>query len=90
MPELEINILAVFTKKVPLNSQAFLGIRICDKIIFRHGHFIQITLKFEVTSFEPEKVEMESGARFLAFSILSVFLFDNYQENEFIDVMLVT
>ena len=27
----KINILAVFTKKVPLNSHAFLGIRICDK-----------------------------------------------------------
>ena len=27
----KINILAFFTKNVPLNSQAFLGIRICDK-----------------------------------------------------------
>ena len=28
----KINILVFFTKKVPLNSQAFLGIGICDKI----------------------------------------------------------
>ena len=27
----KINILAFFTKKAPLNSQAFPGIRICDK-----------------------------------------------------------
>ena len=27
----KINIFAFFTQKVPLNSQAFLGIRICDK-----------------------------------------------------------
>ena len=31
-----------------------------------------MTLNFEVISFEPEKMEMESGARFLAFSIFSV------------------
>ena len=51
----KINILVFFTKNVPLNSQAFLGIRICDKIIFRYGHIIWITLKFEEISFEPEK-----------------------------------
>ena len=27
----KFNILPILTKKVPLNSQAFLGIRICDK-----------------------------------------------------------
>ena len=32
----KINFLTFFTKKVPFNTQAFLGIRICDKIIFRH------------------------------------------------------
>ena len=40
----KINILAFFTKKVPLNSQAF--------------EFVtKITLKFEVIDFEPEKNE---------------------------------
>ena len=51
----KINILAFFTKNVPMNSQAFLGKRICDKnnLSTRAHHLI--TLKFEEISFEPEK-----------------------------------
>ena len=62
----KINILTVFTQKVPLNSKAF---EFVTKIIFRHGHNIRIILKYEIIGFEPEKKEMESGARFLVFSI---------------------
>ena len=51
----KIYILAFFTKKVPLNSQAFLGIRICVKNnLSTRAHHLNNT-KFEVIIFEPEK-----------------------------------
>ena len=66
----KINVLTFFTKKVSMNFQAVPGIRFCDKnnLLTRTHH--QNNTKFEVITFEPEKMEMESGARFLAFSIL--------------------
>ena len=51
----KINILAFFTQNVPLNSQAFLGIRICDKNnLSTWLHHLNNT-KIEEISFEPEK-----------------------------------
>ena len=64
-----------FTKKEPMNSQEFPAIRIRDKNnLSTRTHHLNIILKFEVISFEPEKMEMESGARFLAFSIYSLYI----------------
>ena len=45
----------IFHQKAPMNSKAF---AFETKISFRHGHIILIILKFEVITFESEKIQV--------------------------------
>ena len=64
----------LFTKKVPMNSQVFPGIQICDKNNLSTRAQRLNNTKIEVISFEPEKMEMKSGAIFVHFVIFIMFI----------------